>query len=189
MIAPGQAALLIALVWMTMGPAGQSIALADDLAGCPQPPRTEGHAPQVPAMIGQRLFNELIAWIAINTSYDLSTVYRDPPTISFCQIGDVIPYERSNLVVDASLLAVFDQDRRHISLRRPWTILSYFDQSVLLHELVHDAQLQAGEGECPGDKEREAYLLQDKWLFERGVNYSFDWAMIARLSACDDDTP
>lgn len=164
----------------------QSKLYAEELDGCPTLPTVERGHPQVPSVVGEKLFNEMIGWIAVNTSYDLSTVYYDPPTISFCGVGEVIRYEQSDLLVDVALLAVFDRERRHIFLTQPWAFMSYFDQSVLLHELIHDAQLQTQDWECPGAMEREAYLLQDKWLFEHGVSYSFDWALIRQLSDCGD---
>lgn len=159
---------------------------ADSLAACPQVPKNEVSEPPVPLVVGEQLFNELIAWIAINTSYDLSVVYNDPPTISFCQTGELIEYEHKELLVDTPLLAVFDREQRHIFLRQPWTFLDYFDQSILLHELIHDVQLQNRDWDCTGSPELEAYLLQDKWLFEKGIRYNFDWAMIRQLSDCDD---
>lgn len=130
------------------------------------------------------MFNELIAWIAMNTSYDLFVVYTDPPTISFCEVGEVIEYEHADLLVDAVLLAALDREKRHIFLTYPWSPMNYFDQSVLLHELIHDVQLQNQDWDCVGAPEWEAYQLQDKWLFEHGIIHQFNWPMIKRLSLC-----
>jgi hypothetical protein len=167
-------------------PAATSSASADVSGSCQPSPRTEASDPQVPSVIGKRLFNEMIAWIAMNTSYDLLATYDDPPTISFCAVGEVIEYEDADLLVDAVLLAAYDREKRHIFLTHPWSPLNYFDQSVLLHELIHDVQLQNRDWDCTGAPELEAYLLQDKWLFEHGIIHHFNWPMIRRLSLCPD---
>jgi hypothetical protein len=167
-------------------PTGNSSASADALEACEPSPRVEAAHPQVPSVIGERLFNELIAWIALNTSYDLLAVYSDPPTISFCGVGEVIAYEDTDLLVDAVLLAAFDREKRHIFLTHPWSPVNFVDQSVLLHELIHDVQLQNKDWDCAGAPELEAYQLQDKWLFEHGVKHPFNWPMIRRLSSCPD---
>lgn len=158
---------------------------AQGLDTCRPIQRPDSQAPQVPSVVGEDLFDHLIAWIAINTSYDLMTAYHDPPTISFCRAGETIDYENADLLVDVSLLAAYDRQERHIFLTHPWSPLNLFDQSVLLHELIHDVQLQNRVWACPGAPEREAYLLQDKWLVEHGLQYRFDWRMISRLSRCD----
>ena len=168
-------------------PAGKMSVSADELASCEPSPRVEAPHPQVPSVVGEKLFNALIAWIAMNTSYDLLVAYNDPPTLSFCEVGEVIEYEQSDLMVDAVLLAAFDREKRHIFLTAPWSPLSYFDQSVLLHELIHDVQLQNKEWDCAGAPELEAYHLQDKWLFEHGIKHQFNWAMIRRLSSCGEN--
>lgn len=161
-----------------------SPAFAIASGSCASRPSIQEVDPQVPSVIGKQLFDEIIAWIAINTSYDVAQAYNDPPTISFCEIGDVIDYEQSDLLVDAALLAAFDRGRRHIFLTHPWSPVNLFDQSVLLHELIHDVQLQNRTWECVGAPESEAYLLQDKWLVEHGVRHPFDWQMIRLLSQC-----
>jgi hypothetical protein len=148
-------------------------------------PRPQSPPPDVPTVIGDVLFDQLVGWIAINTSYDLTRVYNDPPTISFCQVGETIDYEHADLLVDVSLLAAYDRIERHVFLTHPWSPLDLFDQSVLLHELIHDAQLQNRDWACPRAPEREAYLLQDKRLVEHGVQHQFDWRMFSRISRCD----
>jgi hypothetical protein len=164
---------------------GPSHVQAEELDACRPLTRPEAPLPPVPSIVGDALFNELIAWIAINTSYNLASLYHDPPTISFCQVGEIIDYEHSDLLVDAALLAAFDRTERHIYLTHPWSPVNLFDQSVLLHELIHDLQLQNRDWDCPGAPEREAYLLQDKWLFEHGIMHPFDWQLISLLSRCD----
>ena len=135
------------------------------------------------------MFDALIAWIALNTSYDLRQAYADPPTLSFCRVGDIIVYEHEDLLVDPLLYAAYDRERRHIFLTHPWSMLDLFDQSVLLHEMIHDVQLGNRDWACVGAPELEAYFLQDRWLQEHGVVHPFDWEVIRWLSRCEEGAP
>lgn len=60
----------------------------------------------------------------------------------------------------------------------PWIYVSYVfhpdnpvSQSVIVHELVHHAQAEAGKRfACPQMAEREAYELQNEWLNQFGLD-------------------
>ncbi len=59
-----------------------------------------------------------------------------------------------------------------------WDPESLRSQSYLVHEMVHHAQTLAGRKyACHDAKEREAYMLQNKWLAEHGEDpiYSQEW--------------
>ncbi len=152
-------------------------------AAAPGDSQENGHD-TIPAQVSRQLFDELIGWIALNTSYDLLRAYRVPATMSFCEIDRVVPYQGTDLIVEKGLLAAYDVSRRHIFLVRPWSPLDRFDQSVLLHEMIHDVQLGNRDWNCVGEPELEAYLLQDRWLVERGIHHGFDWGMIHEWSDC-----
>ena len=137
-----------------------------------------------PAEISSELFDELIGWIAINTSYDVSQTYRSPPEIFFCDTGALVPYDEGELLVDTMLDAVFDLRRRRVYLVFPWSPDDDFDVSVLLHELIHDVQHINRDWDCIGEPELEAYWLQDKWLSEKGLVSNFNWLAILQLSTC-----
>ena len=131
----------------------------------------------------------LIGWIAMKTDYDLSAVYRDPPEIVFCHVGEIVDYEDDGLLVDDVLNAAYDLSRRRIYLVLPWSPDDPVDRSALLHELVHAVQLDNRDWPCPGAPEWEAYGLQASWLREQGVATGFDWAAIYRLSRCPEPAP
>jgi hypothetical protein len=156
---------------------------------CTDPRTQEIMRRPVPAVVSEVLFNELIGWIALNTSYDLRLAYRSPPTLSFCDVGDSVAYEDTELIIDRILRAAFDYPHRHIYLVQPWSPVNLYDQSVLLHELIHDIQLSNRDWDCPLAPELEAYFLQDKWLVERGIFYPFNWAAIRQLSDCGPEAP
>lgn len=139
--------------------------------------------------VAPALYADLVGWIALNTSYDVSTTWYDPPEIVFCSVGDDIEYEGRELHVDRALRAVYDLPTRRITITLPWSPDSLIDRSILLHELIHDVQHQNRVWDCIGAPEWEAYRLQDKWLQERGAILPFDWSMIRRLSECPEEEP
>ncbi len=137
-----------------------------------------------PSLPSAEIVTELVGWIALNTSYDVSQVYRTPPEIVFCSVGQTVPYEGDELIVESSLRAAYDLHRRLIYLVQPWSEDNPRDVSVLLHELLHDVQLSNREWPCVAAPELEAYWLQDKWLAGRGIASGFDWEAIWILSRC-----
>ncbi len=141
-----------------------------------------------PPAISRSDLDRLIGWIALKTDYDLSAVYRHPPEIVFCGIGEIVDYETDVLLVDEVLAAAYDLSRRRIYLVEPWTAEEPFDLSVLLHELIHAVQLENRDWPCLGAPEWEAYALQSLWLRERGIMLSFDWSTIYKLSQCPTET-
>mgnify|MGYP001817966097 CR=1 FL=1 len=168
---------------------GLSFLLTNDAAAL-EPSDTDCITPKPstrPAVTRSDL-DKLIGWIALKTDYDLSSVYRDPPEIVFCQVGEVVDYETEGLLVDEILAAAYDFSRRRIYLVRPWTAVEPFDLSVLLHELIHAAQLDNRNWPCPGAPELEAYTLQSIWLQEQGIIRGFDWSTIHKLSQCPTGT-
>lgn len=161
----------IASVWATPVP-------ADDTDGCPVEPAS----PII--RFPDKIIDTLIGWIAVSTDYDVRSTYDAPPTISFCDIGDIVEYEGKSLLVEKELQAAIDFSRRHIYLVMPWNEANLFDLSVLLHELIHDVQLANRGWECIGEPEWEAYRLQDLWLRQHGILWDFDWPAIAEISNC-----
>lgn len=74
---------------------------------------------------------------------------------------------------------------RVIISNRVWDPSSLEAQSYLVHELVHHAQFISGRTyPCHAAKEREAYMLQSRWLTEHGLKPLVDQAWIDNISAC-----
>ncbi len=66
-----------------------------------------------------------------------------------------------------------------------WDPQSPAAQSYLVHELVHHAQLFSSKVyPCPQAKEREAYLLQNKWLVQHGESPLASDGWIQSMSEC-----
>lgn len=67
-----------------------------------------------------------------------------------------------------------------------WDRQSVRSTSYLVHELVHHAQFFSKKKyACNNEKEREAYVLQNKWLAERGESPIVSERFINDISSCD----
>lgn len=143
--------------------------------------RIEECAPPAPALVAA-----LIDWIGAEGLYDVARLRADPPAISFCRAGTVIAYEGHELIVDPDLNAAYDARANLIYLVEPWHATDPFDRSVLLHELVHAAQIGARDWPCVQAMEWDAYRLQEAWLRLQGIDPGFDWFAIWMRARCPD---
>ncbi len=137
-----------------------------------------------PAFVPQSVVADLLDWIADATTYDVADTRDNPPEISFCSIGDIIPYEGDEVLVNDTLSGAYDLPNRRIILVRPWDPGDIRDRSVLLHELIHHVQLRNRGYECVQAPEWEAYKLQEAYLNAHGLASGFDWLQIYFLSQC-----
>jgi hypothetical protein len=115
-----------------------------------------------------RRLDELVRWIAANSEYRASL--RNLPTIVFLpaeQIrhafsGSGMGYRSETSSVRAALT--------NGTIYLPDTFTLGRDDYILVHELVHHLQEESGQKfECLAAREREAYLLQTKFVQEHGV--------------------
>jgi hypothetical protein len=71
---------------------------------------------------------------------------------------------------ESGYLALYHADSRTVLLRHDWDMRDLRDRSILVHELVHHLQAEAGRDYlCKGEMEREAYEIQAVWLEARGA--------------------
>ncbi|MBW4985812.1 hypothetical protein KZZ07_25035 [Mameliella sp. CS4] len=78
----------------------------------------------------------------------------------------------------------YDPDQQTVYLVRPWDPRDPFDVSVLLHELIHHRQAEAGHWYCPAAQELPAYRLQDAWLGDLGLKADVNWIAVVLDSGC-----
>jgi hypothetical protein len=74
-------------------------------------------------------------------------------------------------------VAVYSDAARTIYLPEGWTGSTPAELSVLVHEIVHHIQnVQGFKHECPQEREKLAYLAQDRWLglFGRSLASDFE---------------
>jgi len=151
------------------------------------------------AQAAQDLFEEIVTWLSSN--FDLPAV-RERPAIDFAsktrltkmRLADRAHWQGFTQEEDVDQLAqrtvaIYDTSSKTILLPKDWTGSSPADQSVLVHEIVHHLQnLAKLKYECPGAREKVAYLAQDKWLARFGKSleneFGVDMFTVVVSSAC-----
>lgn len=135
----------------------------------------------------EQLVDSLLDWVAAHSTYDVAPMHDVPPAVIFIEAGDKFECEGEDVIVEDGVHAVYDHSTRQIRIVLPWDILKSYDQSILLHEIVHDVQLNSRYWFCPAETEWEAYQLQDEWLKEHDSVSGFDWLHVYFLSRCPRD--
>lgn len=79
---------------------------------------------------------------------------------------------------------LYDPETATVYLVRPWESRDPHDVSVLLHELVHHRQAEAGHWYCAGAQELPAYRLQEAWLAAQGLRANVNWIAVVLDSGC-----
>jgi len=87
------------------------------------------------------------------------------------------------------VVAVYDDKERTVYLPESWTGDTIAEQSILVHEMVHHLQNLAGmKFACAGEREKPAYLAQDKFLRQHGLSleneFDVDMFTVVATSAC-----
>lgn len=76
------------------------------------------------------------------------------------------------------VVAFYDTPARAIYLPSGWTGSTPAELSVLVHEMVHHAQAEAGRRfACPAERERQAYDAQTHWLALFGSDLSREFGI------------
>jgi hypothetical protein len=82
------------------------------------------------------------------------------------------------------VVALYNDQTRTIYLSDKWAGATPAELSVLVHEMVHHLQNEAGISyECPAEREKLAYEAQDQWLhlFGRNLEQEFEINGLALL--------
>lgn len=158
-----------------------AIALSTAPAQATQP---EGPDPTARALTGDALFAEMLGFIGDRTALNYFAALENPPVVHFVEVGDEMAYNGVRLTIAEGMRGLYDPTTRAITLVLPWTPVSFDDQGVLLHELVHHAQHATGPYVCAEETEWQAHLLQDAWLAARGRASGFDFNEIAEDALC-----
>ena len=129
--------------------------------------------------ITHALLTHIVSWLSSN--FDLPAVH-DHPRIEFSpplkiavmRYKGVLPLAwredsiRNPATQAAHLrevVAIYNDDTKTIFLAEGWSGATPAEVSVLVHEMVHHLQNQAGlKYECPAAREKLAYEAQNQWL-------------------------
>lgn len=128
---------------------------------------------------------ELAQWIADNSDfepmpYHPAYIFLPEETIHY------VYYEASGIGYDGQKGWIVAMYTNGMMFLPDTTDLSReYDQSVLLHELVHHFQfIEDREYDCPAASEKAAYDIEDKWRKERGMPPALSPATYYFVTTC-----
>lgn len=127
---------------------------------------------------GQPLLAAIEAWLAYH--FDLPSSKRHPRVelvppakIAALRYQGFFPNSRTERAAnghsaappDGDVVAVYSDATQTIYLAEGWTGTTPAELSVLVHEMVHHLQNVRGlKYQCPQEREKLAYMAQDRWL-------------------------
>jgi hypothetical protein len=145
---------------------------------------------------------EIVTWLAAN--FELPALHNHPNVefisrtrLAHMRYGAFLTAgshamsvnERAQAVHRREVVAVYNDATRTIFLAETWTGATSAELSVLVHEMVHHLQnLGKLKYECPAARETLAYLAQDRWLKQVGLDlekeFEIDMFTVMATSAC-----
>jgi hypothetical protein len=176
-----------ALLWCALAACAVTASIDARPAGADEIERQQAE----PALVFERpLLAAIEAWLALH--FDLPSVDRPPrivlaprakiaalryqgllsnPRIENAPSGDAGTGSQSDVV------AIYSDATQTIYLPEGWTGTTAAELSVLVHEMVHHVQNVGGlKYACPQEREKLAYMAQERWLglFGRNLEADFD---------------
>ena len=147
-----------------------------------------------PALVFERpLLAAIEAWLALH--FDLPSVDHHPrielvppakiaalryPGLLSNPTTESAPNGHSSAASRSDVVAVYSDATQTIYLPEGWTGRTPAELSVLVHEMVHHVQNVGGlKYQCPQEREKLAYLAQERWLGLFGHNLEADFELDA----------
>jgi hypothetical protein len=164
--------IFVAVVASSM--AGASLARHNDLEPNGAAASSAIHSRSEVTRPTENLLDEIGTWLSSN--FDLPAI-RDRPAVAFTSKTELATMRAKDRVssqgfmqdgapsepTQRRVVALYDNKLRTIFLTDDWLEQLPADQSILVHEMVHHVQNVAGlKFECPMQREKLAYLAQDK---------------------------
>ncbi len=132
--------------------------------------------------IDNALVGQLMKWVEKETGYKAPT---QPSVVASEEKFQLVMKMRGVHYADARAMYI---PGMVILDNNTWDEESHHQLSLLVHELVHHAQLfSKRKYACAEAKEYEAYLIQNKWLEQRGERPFASQAWIDRMSRCESE--
>ena len=141
---------------------------------------------------GHALLTAIETWVS--SQFDLPAIHEHP-RIEFALPAEITSLRFTGLLSDPGAqvapndrassaqhdtVAVYYDATRTIYLPEGWTGDTPAELSVLVHEVVHHFQNVLGlKYECPQEREKLAYIAQDRWLALFGHSLESDFHMDA----------
>ena len=146
--------------------------------------------PKLAGSSGQALLTAMEIWVS--SQFDLPVIHEHP-RIEFAPPAKIASLRFTDLLSDPGAqvepnnrassaqhdtIAIYYDATRTMYLPEGWTGGTPAELSVLVHELVHHFQNVLGlKYECPQEREKLAYLAQDRWLGPFGHSLAGDFAL------------
>ena len=146
--------------------------------------------PKLAGSSGQALLTAMETWVS--SQFDLPAIHEHP-RIEFAPPAKIASLRFSDLLSDPGAqvepnnrapsaqhdtIAIYDDATRTIYLPEGWSGSTPAELSVLVHEMVHHFQNLLGlKHECPQEREKLAYIAQDRWLGLFGHSLADDFAL------------
>jgi hypothetical protein len=127
-------------------------------------------------------------WVSVNAGLPMMKNLPGVELISTAELSRL--HEKGPTSFYAGVApAAYDDATRTIYLPANWSGKSPTDESVLVHEMVHHMQNEAGfEYACAGARAEPAYVAQDKWLQTYGLTlkqeFHIDALALEVMAAC-----
>lgn len=118
--------------------------------------------------------NEIVIALSIwlGASHGLADI-QSAPRVRFLEQRQVaaLRYGRADVADVDEVVAVYEPLTRTIVLPDSWDAGDPADLSVLVHEIVHHLQREAGAlHRCPEEGEEMAFAAQERWLGQFGLS-------------------
>jgi uncharacterized protein DUF6647 len=146
--------------------------------------------PKLAGSSGQALLTAMETWVS--SQFDLPAIHEHP-RIEFAPPAKIASFRFTDLLSDPGAqvepnnrassaqhdtIAIYNDATRTIYLPEGWTGGTPAELSVLVHEVVHHFQnVLRLKYECPQEREKLAYIAQDRWLGLFGHSLSDDFAL------------
>lgn len=153
----------------------------------------ERHQAEPAVVVSQHLLAAIEAWLALH--FDLPSVDHHPrielvppAKIAALRYHGLLsnpttgsaPNGHSSAAFRSDIVAVYSDATQTIYLPEGWTGGTPAELSVLVHELVHHVQNVGGlKYACPQEREKLAYMAQERWLGLFGHNLEADFELDA----------
>jgi hypothetical protein len=139
----------------------------------------------------QALVTEIETWLSIE--FDLPAI-REHPCLKLVSAANIAALRFKGLLsnpgtgtaanehrtasAQSDTVAVYHDATQTIYLPEGWSGSTPAELSVLVHEMVHHFQNVLGlKHECPQEREKLAYIAQDRWLGLFGHSLADDFAL------------
>jgi hypothetical protein len=153
----------------------------------------ERHQAEPAVVVSHPLLAAIEAWLALH--FDLPSVDHHPrielvPPAKIAALRyhglfpnpttESAPNGHSSGASRSDVVAIYSDATQTIYLPEGWTGTTAAELSVLVHEMVHHVQNVGGlKYACPQEREKLAYLAQERWLGLFGHNLEADFELDA----------